>query len=85
MKKLLSVLLAVLMVFALVGCSSEGGSEGGDTATNAPAGEQSKMEEAKAAGKITIANVVNGTLGDKSFFDSGEEAMQWINRDYGEL
>ena len=81
MKKLLTVLLAALMVFALVGCS---GSNGGDTATDAPAGEQSKMEEAKAAGKVTIANVVNGTLGDKSFFDSGEEAMQWINRDYGD-
>lgn len=75
MKKLLTVLLAALMVFALVGCDSK--EDGGTT-------ELSKMEQAKADGKITIANVVNGTLGDKSFFDSGEEAMQWINRDYGD-
>lgn len=32
MKKLLSVLLAVLMVFALVGCSNNNSSEGGETA-----------------------------------------------------
>ena len=78
MKKLLTVLLAVLMVLTLAGCGAK------EEATDAPAGEQSKMEAAKAAGKITIANVVNGTLGDKSFFDSGEQAMQWINRDFGD-
>ena len=76
MKKLLTVLLAVLMVLTLAGC-------GAKEETAAPT-EQSPMEAAKAAGKITIANVVNGTLGDKSFFDSGEEAMQWINRDFGD-
>lgn len=80
MKKLLTVLLAVFMVFALAACGSKT-EEGG----NAPTGEVSKMEAAKADGKLTIANVVNGTLGDKSFFDSGEEAMQWINRDYGDV
>ncbi|MBO4918788.1 MAG: galactose ABC transporter substrate-binding protein [Erysipelotrichaceae bacterium] len=32
MKKLLSVLLAVLMVFALVGCTNKGGEEGGEEA-----------------------------------------------------
>jgi len=32
MKKLLGVLLAVLMVFALVGCSNNGGGEGGEAA-----------------------------------------------------
>lgn len=78
MKKLLTVLLAALMVFGMVGCGSS------DTATDGGTTELSKMEQAKADGKITIANVVNGTLGDKSFFDSGEEAMQWINRDYGD-
>ena len=74
MKKLLTVLLAALMVLCLAGCGAK---------EEAPK-ELSKMEQAKADGKITIANVVNGTLGDKSFFDSGEEAMQWINRDFGD-
>ena len=78
MKKLLTVLLAALMVLCLAGCGAKEAKE------DAPAKELSKMEQAKADGKITIANVVNGTLGDKSFFDSGEEAMQWINRDFGD-
>ena len=79
MKKLLTVLLAALMVLCLAGCGSKEAST-----TTEPAKELSAMEQAKAAGKVTIANVVNGTLGDKSFFDSGEEAMQWINRDFGD-
>ena len=79
MKKLLTVLLAALMVLCLAGCGSKEAST-----TTEPAKELSAMEQAKAAGKVTIANVVNGTLGDKSFFDSGEEAMKWINRDFGD-
>ena len=77
MKKLLTILLACLMVFALVGCTTSE-EEGGDNS------EKSPMEQAKEAGKITIANVVNGTLGDKSFFDSGEEGMQLINANLGD-
>ena len=71
MKKLLAVLLALLMVFSLVACSKQGGNEGG--------GE--KPEENK---KIEIAYCINGTKGDKSFFDSGTEGMEWINRDFGD-
>jgi len=75
MKKLLAVLLAILMVFSLAACGSK------EDPTPA---EKSKKEQAQEAGKITIANVVNGTLGDKSFFDSGEEGIQMINRDFGD-
>jgi basic membrane protein A len=46
--------------------------------------EKSEKDKAKEAGKITVAYVVNGTLGDKSFFDSGNEGIQWINRDFGD-
>ncbi len=73
MKKLLSVLLALLLVFMATGC--QGGNEGG---------EKSAREKAKEAGKITVAYVVNGTLGDKSFFDSGNEGIQKINKDFGD-
>ena len=34
--------------------------------------------------KIKIAFCANGTLGDKSFFDSGAEGMNKINRDFGD-
>ena len=73
MKKLLVVLLALLLVFTATACQN--GGEGG---------EKSAREKAKEAGKQTVAYVVNGTLGDKSFFDSGNEGIQWINRDFGD-
>ena len=67
MKKLLTILLACFMIFALVGCNKQGG-------------EDEPVEEAK----LKIAYCINGTTGDKSFFDSGTEGMQWINRDFGD-
>ena len=73
MKKLLAVLLALLMVFALVGCGSKPNRE--------PTPEPTPEPENK---KLTIAYCINGTTGDKSFFDSGTEGMQWINRDFGD-
>jgi len=75
MKKLLTVLLVVLMAITMFGC------QGGE---KKPEPEKSDFEKAKEAGKKTIAYVVNGTLGDKSFFDSGNEGIQWINRDFGD-
>lgn len=74
MKKLISILLAVLMLFTMAACSK---GEGNTTT-------KTKLEEAKEAGKLTIANVVNGTLGDKSFFDSGNEFVKWVNAEYGD-
>ncbi|HQB32779.1 MAG TPA: BMP family ABC transporter substrate-binding protein [Erysipelotrichaceae bacterium] len=73
MKKILTVLLVVLMTLTMFGCEGEEGPT-----------EKSKKQLAEEAGKITIANVVNGTLGDKSFFDSGEEGVKKINADFGD-
>ena len=72
MKKLFKPVLAGLMALSLAACSSGGSS----TPSAAPADE--------GDGKIKIALCVNGTLGDKSFFDSGNEGMQWIERDFGD-
>jgi basic membrane protein A len=74
MKKLLAVLLAGLLAFTMFGCGGSGDN----------GGEKSEKEKAQEAGKLTVAYVVNGTLGDKSFFDSGNEGIQWMNRDYGD-
>lgn len=60
MKKLLSLVLAIMMVFGLVACVS--------------ADDE----------KLKIVYCINGTRGDKSFFDSGSEGMDWLNRDYGD-
>ena len=60
MKKLLSLVLAIMLVFGLV------------------AGVCAEDE------KLKIVYCINGTQGDKSFFDSGSEGMAWLNRDYGD-
>ena len=73
MKKILAILLALLMVFTLAGCSS-----------NEPAATDDGGDAPAADEKIKIAYCINGTLGDKSFFDSGNEGMQWINEKYGD-
>ncbi len=72
MKKLFKPVLAGLMAISLAACSNGGSS----TPSAAPADEGDD--------KISIALCVNGTLGDKSFFDSGNEGMQWIERDFGD-
>ena len=43
------------------------------------------QETAKeSADKIRLVYIVNGTLGDKSFFDSGKEGLDKINEQYGD-
>lgn len=68
MKKLLTLLLACLMMISLFGC----GSNDGD-------GEEDSKD-----GKITLVYIINGTLGDKSFFDSGKEGLDMITKDFGD-
>ena len=68
MKKILATLLAILMVFTLAGCGAKE-----DTAA-APAEDEA----------FKIALCLNGTLGDKSFFDSGNEGMKMIKDKYGD-
>jgi basic membrane protein A len=72
MKKLLSILLAGLMVFSLVACGG-----GKAPATNAPEGE-AKTEQAKPSGKETfeLALVTDlGTIDDKSFNQGAWEGL----------
>ena len=78
MKKYLSVLLAALMVLAIMaGCGGNGGSStpapdpSGDNSTPAPEGTK----------VWNVANIVNGNLGDKSFFDSCEAGLKKLQDD----
>lgn len=41
-------------------------------------------EPAPNKDKIKVVYIVNGTLGDKSFFDSGKEGFDMINKDFGD-
>lgn len=74
MKKYLSALLAIVLVLAMmVGCGGNNNSS-----TPAPAGGNDGGNaggDAAGDGVLKIANVVNGNLGDKSFFDSCEAGL----------
>ena len=67
MKKFLAILLAVVMVLGLVACTA---AETTEAETETPA-----AAEGEAAKVYTVCNLVNGNLGDKSFFDSAESGL----------
>ena len=96
MKKILALLLALVMVFSLVACASKTETPATETKTEEtateatteekteePAAEEEKTEEpAVEEGKVyNVAYLVNGNLGDKSFFDSAEAGLAQLKAD----
>lgn len=75
MRKRISIMLilAMFMSVLLVGCS------GGNTTAD------KKEDTAKATDKkpLKVVLLVNGSLGDKSFFDSANNGMKMIKEKYG--
>lgn len=79
MKKFLALALALTMSLSLVACGKEGGaSTSGSAATS---GSASTGDEGKV---YNVAYVLNGNLGDKSFFDSAEAGLETL-RDAGRI
>lgn len=77
MKKILVALLSIAM---LAGCGS---STSSSTTTSSTSDTETTSEE--TTGKVyNVAYVVNGNLGDKSFFDSAEEGLEEL-RDAGRI
>lgn len=83
MKKYLSVLLAALMVLTIMaGCGGNGGSSAPAPSSAAPSGNDGGSTPAPEGPKVwNVANVVNGNLGDKSFFDSCEAGLKKLQDD----
>ena len=96
MKKILALLLVLVMVFSLVACASKTENPATETKTEEtatettteekteePAAEEEKTEEPAAEeGKVyNVAYLVNGNLGDKSFFDSAEAGLAQLKAD----
>ena len=87
MKKIIALLLAAIMVLGLAACASktepaadtttaEPAAEPAETTEETPAAEEetpAAEEEAPAADDVKhVVYIVNGNLGDKSFFDSAQ-------------
>ncbi|MBF9016767.1 MULTISPECIES: BMP family ABC transporter substrate-binding protein [unclassified Oceanispirochaeta] len=75
MKKTLSILMTVLLILSLglVGCSKK----------EAPAAAAAE-EKAVEAEPLKVVLILNGVLGDKSFFDSADNGMKMIAKKYGD-
>ena len=95
MKKILALLLALVMVFSLVACASKTETPATETTAEETATETTTEETAEPAaaeetteepaaeeGKVyNVAYLVNGNLGDKSFFDSAEAGLAQLKAD----
>ena len=89
MKKILALLLALVMVLSLAACASstetttteetkteETATTETTEKTTEPAEEEEQTAEPAEEGKVyNVAYLVNGNLGDKSFFDSAEAGL----------
>ena len=90
MKKIIALLLAAIMVLSLAACASktepatdtttaEPAAEPAETTEETPAAEEetpAAEEEAPAADDVKhVVYIVNGNLGDKSFFDSAQAGI----------
>lgn len=73
MKRILSLLLVVIMIFSLTACAQEPA----ETPNEETPGEETPGEPYKAA------LLLNGTLGDKSFFDSANEGLEKLKEELG--
>lgn len=89
MKKILFTMLAVMLALSLVlaGCGGSGGSSSQAPAGSVPTDPDAEgaeqpaeddNEPAPAGEKFNVVSIVNGNLGDKSFFDSAESGLKQL-------
>ncbi len=80
MKKILSLLLAVMMIFSLAAC----GQKPAETPKEeTPKTETPKTETPSTGKPYKAALLLNGSLGDKSFFDSANIGLEKLKKDLG--
>lgn len=70
MKKLLAILIVALMAFAIVACDKTPAEPGKTDPTADPGNPDPAVKV------YSVINLVNGNLGDKSFFDSAEAGLK---------
>lgn len=70
MKKILSILLILVLVFSLAACGSDSDTDSGDgTSGDDP---------------LKVVLLINGTLGDLSFFDSAHSGLEAVKEELGD-
>lgn len=81
MKKMLAFVLCIVMAFSLCALTACGGSESAsDTSSGA---ETASADTAESEDALTVAVVVAGKLGDRSFYDSSKEGLDKLVADFG--
>lgn len=75
MKKFILGFLAIVMLFALVGCSS---ADKATEETTPVAGETEAPAEETAPEALKVVLLIPGNLGDKSFFDSANAGLELV-------
>ena len=73
MKKFAALLLALVMVLSLAACGEKNPPAGSASASGSTGGDEAKV--------YNVVYLVNGNLGDKSFFDSAEAGLEQLKAD----
>ena len=73
---LLTLLLALSLVLAGCGGGAQPATDGGGAANDGGASNDGGGTDALADGAINVVSILNGNLGDRSFFDSAEAGLR---------
>ena len=73
MKKFAALLLALVMVLSLAACGNQNTPAGSGSNAGSTSGDEAKV--------YNVVYLVNGNLGDKSFFDSAEAGLDQLKAD----
>jgi basic membrane protein A len=83
MRNKLFILITLLVLGSMILTACAQPTAAPTTAPQEPAAEATKPPEAPAKAPLKVVNLVNGVLGDKSFFDSGNAGLQKAVADFG--
>jgi len=87
MKKIITLLLVLVMVVSIAGCGAKNdntaSNDNATTNNNAITNDNAKTDENTSTDseKLKVIVLMNGTLGDKSFYDSAASGVELINKE----
>ena len=81
MKKLFAMMLALVMTMSLAACGGSGSSGSSAPAASGSAAASAAASSAEEGKVYNVCNLVNGNLGDKSFFDSAAAGLEQLKAD----